>query len=594
MHIFGGSKRTLGLAGLAATMLAAMAIPGHAANLPTDRCAGVTRADANGKTIIDLAAGQAPTTGDDIIFGTDGDDVIDGLAGNDVICGFAGNDQIEGNTGSDEIWGASGDDRLDGGDGNDVIFGEAGDDQLDGDAGNDQLFAGEDGDSVDGGLGADDIYGGSGSDSSLDGGPGDDTIFGEDGADHIDGNAGDDEIYGGSGQDQIDGGDGADDISGEADGDRLRGGPGSDSIYGGEGTDTGDYTQADGPARIDLAGHATSGGDGSDTISGVENVDGSKFDDVIAGDAQDNVLDGNDGADEINGGDGADVENGGAGEDTFAEGDRRNGNDVFNGGADRDTVDYSKRTRAVHATNDGIADDGETPDETDNIEPDVEVLKVPAAAASPAPPPALAPLTQAPNRSTTPAISQIRANSAFISPDGDGRKDTLKVSALFGQTTTWTFEVLSGASTIYVDTGRGTVMKARWNGRTGLGQRAVGDTYTWRITGKDAAGNELVPRTGTITVDRKHPRIRNLHARGTRAIMRVSEASSISARIRRGSSLVRRFAPVDLAGAGKVTVAWNGRDERNRPARPGVYRMVVQARDLAGNVTTKSVAIRLR
>jgi Ca2+-binding RTX toxin-like protein len=594
----------------------------------------------------------------DEIDGLGGNDIICGFGAGDLLQGSDGNDQLFGGTGADELDGGAGDDLLDGEDGDDSLFGNAGDDHLDGEAGNDQLFAGEDGDSADGGLGSDDIYGGSGSDSGLEGGPGDDTIFGEDGDDHIigndgadtltgqggaddiDGDAGEDTIYGGEGNDDIDGGanddtiasdggrdkvsggagadhvsaggdddevhgdsgsdtlfggsdndlvdggDGNDEMYGDSGTDRMHGGQGGDAVFGGDGTDTGDYADADGPVQINLLEHTTSGGAGSDDVNGVENVDGSAFDDEITGNAQNNVLSGNAGEDTINGGNGDDVENGGTENDTFDEGDSRNGDDVFNGNDGADTIEYDKRENPVHATNDGVADDGEQPLESDNIEPDVEIIHVK--------PRALAPLTTAPDL-TAPAVTRLRANTKYISPNGDRRQDVFNVSARFSESTTWTFEVLSGASTIYVQNGKGTSMAASWNGRTGLAQRAVSDTYEWRITGKDAAGNEVAARTGSITVDRLHARLRNLHVvGGTRAIMQVSEAATISARVRQGSRLVRRFAPVSIDDKGTVSIGWNGRNERGRRAKSGRYRLVIQARDLAGNVTTKTVTLRLR
>jgi hypothetical protein len=236
----------------------------------------------------------------------------------------------------------------------------------------------------------------------------------------------------------------------------------------------------------------------------------------------------------------------------------------------------------VTATPDGVADDGEV-NEGDSMLPDLDAALLK--------PRAIAPFAPAPDR-TAPSLTQARANTKFISPDGDGRQDVLNVSARFSETTQWTFEVLSGASAIYVENGEGTSMTASWRGRTGLAQRAVSDTYAWRITGRDAAGNQVVARTGFITVDRKLPRVRSLRVRGSRVFMSVSEPATIAARIRRGSALVRRFTPVTLDQKGRVSVTWNGRTERGRPARPGRYRMVIAVRDLAGNITVKTATIR--
>ncbi len=71
-----------------------------------------------------------PTTGDDILFGTDRNDKIRGLAGDDYIRGGAGNDRLFGNEGKDALIGGTGNDLLTGGAGDDVLTGGAGRDRF--------------------------------------------------------------------------------------------------------------------------------------------------------------------------------------------------------------------------------------------------------------------------------------------------------------------------------------------------------------------------------------------------------------------------------------------------------------------------------
>jgi hypothetical protein len=86
---------------------------------------------------VDLARGQEPTGGRDVIWGTAGDDVINGLGGNDVVCGRAGDDVIRGGRGDDRIFGARGGDLLVGGFGRDSFVGGYGFDSCRGGAGSD-------------------------------------------------------------------------------------------------------------------------------------------------------------------------------------------------------------------------------------------------------------------------------------------------------------------------------------------------------------------------------------------------------------------------------------------------------------------------
>ena len=224
----------------------------------------------NGLTVtVDLANGDSPTAGDDVIWGTGGADVINALAGDDTICSNGGDDiinagggvdWIDGGPGNDDIVGGGGADMIFGGDGDDIIMGGGGNDDIEGEAGDDSLFGQTGNDTLDGGDGIDAISGGGGSDTiatgtgatvgsgvfvaggagadTIIGGPDADDIRGGAGPDIINGNDGDDVITGGVGRDVIDGGAGDDDIRGQESRDTIDGGSGSDLISGGGGDDT--------------------------------------------------------------------------------------------------------------------------------------------------------------------------------------------------------------------------------------------------------------------------------------------------------------------------------------------------------------------
>ncbi len=95
-----------------------------------------TQADAQTRTCgglavtVDIAAGQSPTAGPDVILGTAGSDRIAAGAGDDVICGLGGNDRIFGGPGNDTVIGGGGRDRLVGGPGFDTVRGGRGADRL--------------------------------------------------------------------------------------------------------------------------------------------------------------------------------------------------------------------------------------------------------------------------------------------------------------------------------------------------------------------------------------------------------------------------------------------------------------------------------
>jgi Ca2+-binding RTX toxin-like protein len=341
---------------------------------------------------VDTTSYGVTVDGNDTIYGGNGNDIIHGGGGDDVISGDAGNDTIDGNAGNDTIDGGTGNDVIHGNDGNDTLTGNYGTDKLYGDAGNDTFLAEWDegsGDYYDGGDGVDtykidgtpvqtyalqidlaagtsqyhdtfisveNLIGGSAADvflgdagaNDLEGRDGNDTLDGRGGNDVLLGENGDDTLIGGDGNDSLAGGTGTDSLNGGTGNDLLVGGAGADKLVGGDGIDTADYSASAAGVTVNLAAGTGVGGDAQgDTLSSIENVTGSKFDDVLTGDAGANVLDGGQGNDVLAGGAGA---------------------DVLKGGDGVDTVDYSAALAGVTVNlAAGTASDGDTLSSIENV-----------------------------------------------------------------------------------------------------------------------------------------------------------------------------------------------------------------------------------
>jgi len=135
----------------------------------------VTTCDGRPVTV-NLAMGQVPTAGADVIRGTNGPDDVDGLGGNDRFCGLEGADTFDGGAGSDRAFGGRGIDVLRGQGGNDLADGGAGNDRLFGQNGRDALRGASGRDLADGGPGNDNLNGGSHRDTCR-GGPGADAAL---------------------------------------------------------------------------------------------------------------------------------------------------------------------------------------------------------------------------------------------------------------------------------------------------------------------------------------------------------------------------------------------------------------------------------
>jgi Ca2+-binding RTX toxin-like protein len=109
-----------------------------------------------------------------------------------------------------------------------------------------------------------------------------------------------DSLLGSTSSDYLVGYDGADTIDGGA--------GGADTIAGGTGLDTVSYASATQLARVFLDGsEANTNAAKGDVFKSVENILGSKFNDVLQGDARDNVIGGGAGFDHLRGGGGADT-----------------------------------------------------------------------------------------------------------------------------------------------------------------------------------------------------------------------------------------------------------------------------------------------
>jgi Ca2+-binding RTX toxin-like protein len=238
----------------------------------------------------------------DVIFGSNGDDAIDGRGGRDVICGGEGNDTLAGGAGSDELSGDNGNDRLDGGPGLDYGVYE----------------------NSPGAVAVDLLRGaatGWGTDSlrnveALIGSRSGDRLTGNGRANYFAGLEGADDITAGTGNDYLDGGRGRD---------RLKGGGGFDTV---------DFFFSRQGVTANLA-RGIAQGYGRDRISNVEDLDGSRFKDVLIGNASANWIRGFGGNDIVVAGAGHDRGEGGSGRD-WVRGGR--GNDRLAGGPGRDRL----------------------------------------------------------------------------------------------------------------------------------------------------------------------------------------------------------------------------------------------------------------
>lgn len=299
--------------------------------------------------------------------GQDGDDILYGVGSTyTVLIGGAGADQLHAGTGGnlidyetaltgvtasmenptintgdaqgDTYFGLFGHD-LAGSPYDDVLYGDAGDNNIIGDPdilvyqrwGTDRLYGGGGDDTLDGGPNGDALDGGSGFDAAayssaharveayllnpaanVGEANGDtyvniEALIGSRYNDVLGGDNANNSLFGEAGDDTLRG-EGGDDL--------LVGGAGADALIGGAGHDLAVYSDSSAGLSVSMeAPQFSTGLAAGDTFSEIEGIFGSRFNDVLVGDAQANTLRGEGGDDELSGVGGDDVLMGGAGSD---------------------------------------------------------------------------------------------------------------------------------------------------------------------------------------------------------------------------------------------------------------------------------------
>ncbi|MFL5778909.1 MAG: glycosyl hydrolase family 18 protein [Chloroflexota bacterium] len=188
---------------------------------------------------------------------------------------------------------------------------------------------------------------------------------------------------------------------------------------------------------------------------------------------------------------------------------------------------------------------------------------------------------------TTPATLASSGNTSAIDPAGIGHPKTIalrwatnepiagRASILKGTTTVRSWSIAAGTSGVYT-----------WDGRDASGALVGDGRYTFRVSGRDAAGNPS-SRDLSVGVDRTitaagwsgafFPQDGDTLARTSTFNFSVRRAATVTLRIYQGSTLVRTVRTGQLLAAGSYRWAWDGRGDGGGFLAQGRYTGVLTA-----------------
>jgi spore germination protein YaaH len=199
-----------------------------------------------------------------------------------------------------------------------------------------------------------------------------------------------------------------------------------------------------------------------------------------------------------------------------------------------------------------------------------------------------------------PALVSSSVSALRLSPNGDGRFETVSVNGSATGATHWVLDVIpaAGGSAVRSIAGGGTSASLVWDGKDATGARVADGDWALVLRFADDAGNAVSSRF-IVTVDATAPLVGLTVTPGVispngdgaldSAVLRWSSSETITGTLTvlRGTAVVRSWKLGGAAGQ----ISWNGNDARGHAVKEGRYAVRVDLVDGTGNATRRSTGV---
>ncbi len=196
-----------------------------------------------------------------------------------------------------------------------------------------------------------------------------------------------------------------------------------------------------------------------------------------------------------------------------------------------------------------------------------------------------------------PVISGTGISEPAFSPNDDGSKDTTTITGSVADATaiTWTVVARDGdGATVRSMPGSGTSIAQAWDGLKDDAEAALEGPYDLSVTATDGADNETTVSVGQTVIDLIPPVAIGLDAVPNPFSPRASapkDRTTVAATLSESLPWTLRIKNLDgavlktLTGTGDgISYVWDGTGPTGDPVVDGIYQVVAEAVDWAGNV----------